>query len=640
MFGSFSGSGLGFGVAFTLVDKFSQTSTRIQQSLQKLGLDVKKFQSEVSGGFTKMATGAVVAGAGLATLAPILGSIKEAANFEQTKITFDTLFSGIGKSKEDAQAFLKEMENFAATTPFGLKNVEDNARNFMGINIGTEKILPTLRTLGDVAAGLSLPLERVAYNYGQIFSQGKMSGQDMKDFQRMGVPILQGISNVTGLAISEVKKLDEISFELVEKAFNEGMPQFKNLMEEQSKSLLGVIANIEDSIDITKRRIGGLFMPLMKMVAEGFSKFMEKVKNFVETPLGKTIIYIVASIGALITVAGLVVIAFGAFQIVTALLSAAFTILTGIVSTLLVELLPFIAIGLAVGLVIYSIYKYGKQLEQLGVKNNFFVMLVNMGSVLKALYQAWTSFSTATETFELEGALADKLQKLGILDFTMGLISWLIRIKTFFLGVWEAMVNGFRFLKEVVMNVWDYIKPTIMNFFESFGIHLDRNMSKLSTWATAGKVVGYIIIGVLAAIGIAFVIFAAVTLIVLSPVLIMIWLIYKAIQAVSNSFVGKGLGKLWSWVTGSKNADGISDSPLGGGMEKQSNTPLGLFSNRQDTLMMTNAKNKATQQSNVPIYLQAPQQDNSNPIINNFIVDGEPLFTKFVDRQEIEKSRK
>ena len=301
MFGSFSGSGLGFGVAFTLVDRFSQTATRIQQSLSRLGLDVENLQMAVSGGFTKMAIGAAVLGAGLATLSPTLYGLKNAADFEQTTIAFETMFAGIGKSREEAHLFLRDMEEFSATTPFTLPDVEKNTRLLMAMGIEQEKLLPTMRMLGDVSAGLSVPLERLALNYGQIKTLGHLSGKDLKDFATAGVPLLDALAKTTGKTKAAIQNdLGSISFEMVEKAFQEGMPQFKDLMLKQSTSLNGIMSNLQDSMTITSRRIGEAFLPVAKKLGVALLHIVTAVRAFVQTPFGKAIMYVVAAVGAVI----------------------------------------------------------------------------------------------------------------------------------------------------------------------------------------------------------------------------------------------------------------------------------------------------------------------------------------------------
>jgi hypothetical protein len=40
-----------------------------------------------------------------------------------------------------------------------------------------------------VSAGLNVPLERLALNYGQVMNQGKLTYKELKDFTSAGVPL-------------------------------------------------------------------------------------------------------------------------------------------------------------------------------------------------------------------------------------------------------------------------------------------------------------------------------------------------------------------------------------------------------------------------------------------------------------------
>ena len=75
----------------------------------------------------------------------------------------------------------------------------------MGIN--AEDMIPTLKALGDVSAGLNLPLERLALNYGQVISQGKLTGKELKDFTSAGVPLLDELSKNLGKSKTEIQKM-------------------------------------------------------------------------------------------------------------------------------------------------------------------------------------------------------------------------------------------------------------------------------------------------------------------------------------------------------------------------------------------------------------------------------------------------
>ena len=74
-------------------------------------------------------------------------------------------------SAEASEKLLAELSDFASKTPFELQGIRENAKQLLAMGVSTNELLPTLKSLGDVSAGLSVPLERLAINYGQVMTQ-------------------------------------------------------------------------------------------------------------------------------------------------------------------------------------------------------------------------------------------------------------------------------------------------------------------------------------------------------------------------------------------------------------------------------------------------------------------------------------
>ena len=120
--------------------------------------------------------------------------LNEAGKQEQVEVAFETM---IGDA-ERARVALQELQEFATRTPFTLPGVEQNAKLLLGMGIELDSLLPTLKALGDVSAGLSVPLGRIALNFGQIKTQGKLTGRELRDFAVAGVPLLDELAKQLG----------------------------------------------------------------------------------------------------------------------------------------------------------------------------------------------------------------------------------------------------------------------------------------------------------------------------------------------------------------------------------------------------------------------------------------------------------
>lgn len=178
--------------------------------------------------------------------------------FQKTEIAFSTML----KSSEKSRELMGQMVDLAAKTPFALTDVTDGAKRLLAFQVPAEQVVDTLTRIGNVSAGLGVPMGQLIHVYGQVKAQGKLMTNDLYQFMNAGIPMVAELAKVMGVAENEVKDLisaGKIGFPEVQQVINQltnegGM--FFNLMEEQSKSLSGQVANLEDSVEQMFNKIG------------------------------------------------------------------------------------------------------------------------------------------------------------------------------------------------------------------------------------------------------------------------------------------------------------------------------------------------------------------------------------------------
>lgn len=52
--------------------------------------------------------------------------------------------------------------------------MRENAKQLLAMGIASREIIPTMKALSDVSAGLSVPLNRLALAYGQVIAKGRL----------------------------------------------------------------------------------------------------------------------------------------------------------------------------------------------------------------------------------------------------------------------------------------------------------------------------------------------------------------------------------------------------------------------------------------------------------------------------------
>ena len=217
------------------------------------------------------------------------------SQFQQLEIAFGTML----KSKEKANALMAQMTDLAAKTPFGLQEVSEGAKRLLAFQVPAQEVTETLRRMGDVAAGLGVPMGQLIHVYGQVKAQGKLMTNDLYQFMNAGIPIIAELSKVVGKSETEIKDMvsaGKIGFAEVQ-AVIKGMTDegglFYNLMAEQSKTLSGQLSNLEDNFANVLNEIGKATEGIASGAISSVSFLVENYQT-----LGKIIAGLIATYGA------------------------------------------------------------------------------------------------------------------------------------------------------------------------------------------------------------------------------------------------------------------------------------------------------------------------------------------------------
>lgn len=217
------------------------------------------------------------------------------SEFQQLEISFGTML----KSKEKANELMAQLTDLAAKTPFGLQEVSEGAKRLLAIQVPAEEVTETLRRMGDVAAGLGVPMGQLIHVYGQVKAQGRLFANDLYQFMNAGIPIIAELSKVVGKSETEIKDMvsaGKIGFPEVQAVIKNMTSEgglFFNLMAEQSKSLGGQISNLQDNFDQMLNEIGKASEGVVSGAISGVAYLVENYQT-----LGKIIAGLITTYGA------------------------------------------------------------------------------------------------------------------------------------------------------------------------------------------------------------------------------------------------------------------------------------------------------------------------------------------------------
>lgn len=214
---------------------------------------------------------------------------------ENLIISFETLLG----SKDKATQFFSELSEYAVNTPLMLNDLAGGAQTMLAFNIEAEKVIPTLKQIGDISMGDRDRFNSLVLAFSQMSATGKLMGQDLLQMINAGFNPLATISEKTGKSIGQLKdemSAGAISSEMVAQAFAGATAEggkFHGMLDKQSKGLKGQISNLEGAIDNMFNAMGEKSEGILTGSVEVAS---ELVKNY--EAVGKALMSLVAVYGS------------------------------------------------------------------------------------------------------------------------------------------------------------------------------------------------------------------------------------------------------------------------------------------------------------------------------------------------------
>lgn len=283
---------------------FASSVDKAKRMFQGLGDTATAAGEEADEAFNKMknSIASVAAGVSLGMLVKKIAEVR--GEVQQLEVAFETMLG----SKQKADALMAQMVELAAKTPFGLQDVTNGAKQLLAFGSASEEVASEITMLGDIAAGLSIPLGDLIYLYGTTRTQGGLFTQDLRQFMSRGIPLADELAKVMGKSTNEVRELvsaGKVGFPEVQKALqsmtSEG-GQFGGLMEKQAQTITGQISALQDAIYQMFNEIGESSEGVISDVLSGASWIVEHYEAILKI-LSKVVIAWGAYKAALIAVA-------------------------------------------------------------------------------------------------------------------------------------------------------------------------------------------------------------------------------------------------------------------------------------------------------------------------------------------------
>lgn len=219
--------------------------------------------------------------------------INVTGEMQMLESSFEVLLGGKGVS-----GFMSEMKQFAVDSPLSMNGVANAAQTLLGFGITAEKVMPTIKQIGDISMGNEERFKSLSLAFAQMSATGKLMGQDLLQMINAGFNPLQIISEKTGKSIGDLKKEMEsgsISSQMVVDAFAAATSQggkFYGMTQKQAEGIKGLQAQLDGGIQDAFNDLG---KSQEDLITGGYKAAISLVENYEK--VGKSLMALIATYG-------------------------------------------------------------------------------------------------------------------------------------------------------------------------------------------------------------------------------------------------------------------------------------------------------------------------------------------------------
>ncbi|MEK5006601.1 tape measure protein [Bacillus sp. FSL K6-3312] len=201
-------------------------------------------------------------------------------------------------SAKKAGNFLEDVLAFARTTPFAFPDLAETSRNLIAFGMESKKVVPTLKAIGDAAAGTGKGAEglrQISSAFGDMQISSTLSLEPVRRLESAGVPALKILANEAGVSADVFAKyiskgtIDaQESIDILVKGMQKGTKgtagetaAMAGLMERMKSTWVGSVDSMKSSISSTMAKIMEPAKPHIQAAMGWFSTQFSKLPDVI-----------------------------------------------------------------------------------------------------------------------------------------------------------------------------------------------------------------------------------------------------------------------------------------------------------------------------------------------------------------------
>jgi tape measure domain-containing protein len=215
----------------------------------------------------------------------IQDSIFEVQRFSQEMEVAQVSFERLLGSSNNAKGFISVMQDFAALTPFTTEQTLEMSRRMIAMGFQAESVKDVMTTLTDATSALggdASKLDRMVLGLGQISTNGKLAGQEIRQLGEAGVPIRRILREELGLTAKQLQNIGKLSIdgETAVTAILRGMKKrYEGMNAIIAETTKGMLTTIKDDLVLIAAQINTSFFNSFSGVVRSLRDGLEMIRK-------------------------------------------------------------------------------------------------------------------------------------------------------------------------------------------------------------------------------------------------------------------------------------------------------------------------------------------------------------------------
>lgn len=245
-------------VIYKVVINDDDVPSKAQEVGEKAGNGIERGARSGTGLFKEMMIGAArQIGAAFVEMAQnavqgVEQITKAGIEFNAKMETYQTAFTTLLGSAEEAERVMNQIREDAARTPFDVDSLTQANQALISAGVSAEDARKDVLNLANAISatgGGSAELSRMAANMQQIQNTGKATAMDIRQFANAGINIYGLLADSMGVTTEQAAEMD-VTYEQLTAAFEKAASaggKYEGALEKQSQTFTGRISTLKDN---------------------------------------------------------------------------------------------------------------------------------------------------------------------------------------------------------------------------------------------------------------------------------------------------------------------------------------------------------------------------------------------------------